>query len=1110
MGFLSYDAALVASDEVPRLHAHSGLHVSAHPDGCIGEIARDDLLINQIVASPVAGGVQRAYLRVHQPSGIEFAEIVGPNSTSAFAPAADRFEWSGTWRGIGYRCTLRLHSAGDAWFWHVEVENQTGVPVRCDAVLLQDLGLASRGQVRNNELFTSQYLDHFSVEHPEVGHVVMTRQNLPQANGSHPWLMQGCFPAARGFTTDGFDFFGAEYRGDGVPRALSRDVIGRRVRQYETAYVAVQSDAVDLKSSHAWTFFAHFVQDHREASSKADLDRLSHVRAMHEDVRAAPAKPTKLASVRRSPSVFASCELRVADELAGRDIERLGPGARRHDDGGSFFVGDDARHVVLRRKELSVARPHGHILRAGRGLMPDDEVMSTTCYAAGVFASQLALGNASLARLLSGVRDPLNVVRSSGLRIFVRHDARQAWQLLGVPSALEMALDRCTWHYQRGEDWLTVTCAAAEDRPQLTYDVHATGRAVEVLACGEVSAGPAEYESSPRISIDRGTQRITVRPDERSILATKQPQIEFHIESTAALGRDERLFDDGASRGLPYFTIYSGATNSLRFTISGSLGVRGKPQSSTPFAFPIVRIPSAPQLQDTLTWFARDAIVHLATPRGLEQPNGGAWGVRDVCQGPVEFLLAHDRADDVREIVRTVFAQQYAVRGDWPQWFMFPPFQEIQSRHAHGDVVIWPLKSLCDYLEHSNDGAILHERVAYTDDESLATTDARESILQHADRALQCMRDQFLPGLALPHYGDGDWDDSLQPADPFLRERMVSAWTAELMYQTVRRYGEALAHFGETKRAEACARMAHEIESDFQRHLMPDGVVAGFAVFDAGAKPRATEYLLHPSDRRTGLKYRLIPMSRGILSGIFTREQAQRHLDLIRERLLFPDGARLMDRPTQYCGGIERTFRRSESAAFFGREIGLQYIHAHLRYAEALAVMGRADELWRALLVASPIAVTDVVSNARPRQRNCYFSSSDAAFSDRGEASRDYDKLRRGEVPVDGGWRIYSSGPGIYTSLVLRYLFGLRRRFDQVVFDPILPRELSESCVETRGIRWRFRLPASGHVCRITVNDKEMPLASCDHVYRAAAVYVPRPAFVSALRSGENTVEISG
>ena len=183
-------------------------------------------------------------------------------------------------------------------------------------------------------------------------------------------------------------------------------------------------------------------------------------------------------------------------------------------------------------------------------------------------------------------------------------------------------------------------------------------------------------------------------------------------------------------------------------------------------------------------------------------------------------------------------------------------------------------------------------------------------------------------------------------------------------------------------------------------------------------------------------------MTRGIISGMFSKEQANHHLELIRKHLVYPDGARMMDRPTTYAGGTEKTFRRSESAAFFGREIGLQYVHAHLRYAEALAMMGQADELWHALLVVNPIAVTEIVKNARARQRNCYFSSSDAAFSDRYEASTDYEKLRRGEVPTDGGWRIYSSGPGIYTNLVVRHLFGLRRYFDWLEFDPVLPREL--------------------------------------------------------------------
>ena len=54
-----------------------------------------------------------------------------------------------------------------------------------------------------------------------------------------------------------------------------------------------------------------------------------------------------------------------------------------------------------------------------------------------------------------------------------------------------------------------------------------------------------------------------------------------------------------------------------------------------------------------------------------------------------------------------------------------------------------------------------------------------------------------------------------------------------------------------------------------------------------------------------------------------------------------------MDRPVAYHGGAETIFRRAESAAFFGREIGLMYVHAHLRYAEAMAMLGEPEALWR-------------------------------------------------------------------------------------------------------------------------------------------------------------------
>ncbi len=227
------------------------------------------------------------------------------------------------------------------------------------------------------------------------------------------------------------------------------------------------------------------------------------------------------------------------------------------------------------------------------------------------------------------------------------------------------------------------------------------------------------------------------------------------------------------------------------------------------------------------------------------------------------------------------------------------------------------------------------------------------------------------------------------------------------------------------------------MSEDFNRFLIRDGVVAGYGVF--GPKGGLQELLLHPSDDRTGLSFSLIPMTQAILGGLFSPAQSRRHLALIRKHLLFPDGARLMDRPIEYHGGLETIFRRAELSAFFGREIGLMYVHSHLRYAEAMSLLSQAEAVWDALLVANPIAVTDRLENASLRQRNAYFSSSDAAFADRYEASAHWDLVKARKVAVDGGWRIYSSGPGLYVTILIQEAFGMRRRFGKRIAKPRLP-----------------------------------------------------------------------
>jgi cellobiose phosphorylase len=450
--------------------------------------------------------------------------------------------------------------------------------------------------------------------------------------------------------------------------------------------------------------------------------------------------------------------------------------------------------------------------------------------------------------------------------------------------------------------------------------------------------------------------------------------------------------------------------------------------------------PEVAAVNTIFPWFAHDAIIHLTVPHGLEQYTGAAWGTRDVCQGPVEFLLTLEHDGVVKEILRIVFAEQSEAGGDWPQWFMLPPYSNIRDSHSHGDVIVWPLKALCDYLEGTNDLAFLDEPIAWRRADGSAS-DRRDAVAAHIDKLIATCRQRFVAATHLMRYGEGDWNDSLQPVDARLKDSMVSSWTIALFFQQLMRYAEVLRRAGRYEQAAELSDLAATVREDFNRYLIRDGTVAGYAIF--GPNAERPELLLHPSDTRTGLSYSLLPMTQSIIAGLFTPEEAARHLRLIREHLLFPDGVRLMDRPVSYRGGIETVFRRAESSSFFGREIGLMYVHAHIRYCEAMAVLGEADAFWQGLQMVNPISVTDQVAKALPRQRNAYFSSSDAAFCDRYEAAANWSDVKAGAVGFEGGWRVYSSGPGLYINLVMRYVLGRSRYFGERVARPVVPGELA-------------------------------------------------------------------
>jgi len=1052
-----------AGFDLLNLSGAAPLAIQLLPGGAVFALRHEATLINQVLPGPAEDGLFRLLVRWRGPAGQAGSATLAGSGLPFGRTGAGGAAWTcAPVPGLSCETQLQVHPVHSAWAWRVRVRNETAAPLTVDVLHAQDLGLADEGAVRNNEAYTSHYIDLLPVADDALGWVVLARQNRAMAGDRFPWLAVGCASGAAAFCTDGSQFFGADHRLTGEPAAVRLPHLPSRRLQYEFALAGLQSRPLELApgASGEIVFLAHYRADHPEASGPADLAALRGLLPLDW----LPADPPPPAAT-RAPSLFVRAGWVHGRPPAADDWSAWFPGARRHEEIGaggalqSFFHGEDT-HVVSQEKEAAIPRPHGHVLRSGGGLWIDADQFGLTCYAAGIFAAQAYLDNSSFARLTSVVRNALNVARAHGQRAFIRQDGE--WRQLGVPSAFAMAPGWVRWIYALPGAVVEarVWCAADQPAAFLEFTV-LSGAPIEFLITHQLVLGATEFEHPATIDLYPDDGWAACRPAAESLMGGHLPGACFAVAAAAPadfvrVAGDGPLYADGGERGGPYLTLQSRAVRQCAVILAGThageatlgaavaLARSTWSQRAAPARPPLspVRLAGTGQagvarVDEILPWFTHNAWIHFSAPHGLEQYGGAAWGVRDVCQGSVEWLLAAGEFSTVRRLLATVFAQQYP-DGSWPQWFMHPPFRFIQQAHSHGDVCFWPVKALCDYVEASGDLEFLGHRSAYTDTVRFEPTGPVESLIVHCDRVVAHCESRFLAGTALVNYGDGDWDDTLQPADPAMRTRMVSAWTVGLAFHAFRQLAAVCRRTGDLARAEPLEALLARMRADFAARLEPDGVVAGFLVREISGD----RVLLHPRDDVTRIRYRLLPMTRSVLAELFTPEEARRHLDLVHRELLYPDGVRLMSEPAPYHGGREHWFKRADTAANVGREIGLQYVHAHLRYLEALAKVGDAEALWHGFQVVNPVALADLLAAAQPRQANTYFSSSDADFADRYEAQRRWPELRGGAVPLRGGWRLYSSGPGLFIHKIRTCLLGVRESFGDVVFDPVLPHSL--------------------------------------------------------------------
>ena len=1074
--------------------------------GNISEINQGIFRINQLTGNNLEPTALNVFLRVENKEEVKYSRMIGVGSPAKFEIIDNKVIYKGIFSDVDYKVVFTI--VENCFYFDVNI-NSKNENNKVSIFYGMDVAVANKFAVSNNEAYVCQYVDHQAFE-TENGYVVCSRQN----QGEHTYLEQGSIGKNIAYCTDGYQFFTTAYKLNNEAVAVLKGTLPSQVYQYEFGYIGLQSEEIIGVSDYHICFYGAYQAEMSEVVTNPVLTTKANELYNTLDLTLNETELTKECKLAVSfENVFNSQQLneeQLNKYFANRKLEEVIDGKLQ-----SFFM-DDYSHVVLPSKELVMERPSGQVYVSGNHF-DFEEVLANTSYIYGLFTSQIVLGNTTFNKLSSNSRNSLNVSKISGQRIFVKLD--NEYKLLCMPAAFQMGLNYAKWIYLINDDALIVEVIINEKTSKLTLNVKSeNNKQYEFIVTNYLTMGPNEHESDIVATVDGNN--IHLVPAVGSMAYNHYPNLYFNIEfdTDCTFADDSVLYEDNISRGDTILTAKLAASTFTQVIYGSSYGktVDGTKDTleecSKKYIAQFSELLNGFNLQidgpeseniDSFNylayWYTQNALVHYTSPHGLEQYNGAAWGTRDVCQGPAEYFMCTQHFDQVKTIILDVFKHQYIQNGNWPQWFMFDKYYKIQQHESHGDIIVWPMRLLGTYLEATKDYSILNEMVEYTNIENSEYTEEKYSVLHHLENEIDNIVASFIDDTSLSCYGGGDWDDTLQPANKKYAQRMVSGWTVALTYEGLSILTKELAEV-KPELSEKYAKLCKDIKADYNKYIIEDNVPAGFIHFTENG----IEKIIHPTDDKTTMKYRLLPFNRGIISELFTPEQKDVAVEKINQYLKHPDGVRLMDKTVAYKGGNNTYFTRAETAANFGREIGLQYCHAHIRYCEAMAKIGNAEDLYKGLLTIQPISVNMNVKNALPRQRHSYFSSSDGNFLNRYDAMANFNKLFTGEVGVKAGWRIYSSGPGIYLNQLITRLLGVRMNGNKFVLDPILQKNLNNLKFDYKiGQKSCKIIYIASNESKVIINGQEVPFTKEENTYRVGG-YVIDTKYLSE----ENIIEV--
>ena len=143
----------------------------------------NDLMVNLRFGCPLAGSMHDVALELNEPDGTRVITLIGPGSEASFSITDDHAIWTHADEQMETTVNISLKSDGNGWDTEITVKNHRKHPIAWRVLHGLDIGLTSPAAARNNESYTSQYIDHHPLDHPNFGKVIASRERGAPGGG---------------------------------------------------------------------------------------------------------------------------------------------------------------------------------------------------------------------------------------------------------------------------------------------------------------------------------------------------------------------------------------------------------------------------------------------------------------------------------------------------------------------------------------------------------------------------------------------------------------------------------------------------------------------------------------------------------------------------------------------------------------------------------------------------------------------------------------------------------------------------------------------------------------------------------------------------------------